>query len=56
MQVVLASMLAFSEKANEFVQKPVVEWNNEDVMDWLVGLGDWASDQNITRAFLKEVF
>ena len=48
-------MVAFSEKSSEYVQKPVVQWSNADVMDWLSGLGDWATDQNISRVFLKEV-
>lgn len=48
-------MLAFSGSSSEFVQKPVEQWSNEDVMAWLEGLGDWASNENISRVFLKEV-
>lgn len=47
-------MLVFSDGINEYVQKPVSEWNNDDVMAWLGGLGDWAS-HNISRIFAKEV-
>ena len=47
--------LALSESGGELVQKPVVQWDNADVMDWLSGLGDWATDQNISRVFLREV-
>lgn len=53
-QAVIFSMLVFSG-GNEFVQKPVSQWSNDDVMVWLGGLGDWAS-HNISRTFAKEVF
>lgn len=55
LQAVLFSLVAFSGSNNELVRKPVVQWDNTDVMDWLGGLGDWASDKNISRVFLKEV-
>ena len=48
-------MLALSGSGSEFVQKPVVQWSNADVMAWLEGLGDWALNENISRVFLKEV-
>lgn len=54
LQVVII-LVVVSGSNSDFVQKPVVEWDNADVMDWLTGLGDWASDQNISRVFLKEV-
>lgn len=47
--------MALSGSNGGLVQKPVLQWDNADVMDWLAGLGDWASDQNISRVFLKEV-
>lgn len=55
LQIVLFSLMALSGGNSELVQKPVMQWDNADVMDWLTGLGDWASDQNISRVFLKEV-
>ena len=48
-------LVAVSGGNGQLVQKPVVQWDNADVMDWLTGLGDWASDRNISRVFLKEV-
>ena len=45
----------FSGNSSEFVQKPVAQWSNADVMAWLEGLGDWASHENISHVFQKEV-
>jgi hypothetical protein len=52
---VVLLLVALSGNEGQLVQKPVVQWENADVMDWLTGLGDWASDQNISGVFLKEV-
>ncbi len=48
-------MLSFSGSSSEFVQKPVEQWSNSDVMAWLESLGNWASNGNISLVFLKEV-
>ena len=53
-QVVILSVV-IPEGDMGFIQKPVSEWNNDDVMAWLGGLGDWAS-HNISKVFSKEVF
>lgn len=47
-------MAALGSGSSELVQKPVSKWNNDDVMAWLEGLGDWAS-HNISHVFTKEV-
>lgn len=51
---VILSVATFSGSTGKFVQRPVMQWTNADVMDWLAGLGDWAADKNISRVFLKE--
>lgn len=56
MQALILFTLAFSgSSGGEFVQKPVSQWSNADVMAWLEGLGDWAFSGNISLVFLKEV-
>lgn len=37
--------------SGEFMRKPVSQWDNGDVLDWTVGLGDWARHANVTRLF-----
>ena len=41
--------------SGEFMRKPVSQWDNGDVLDWTVGLGDWARQANVTRLFQLQV-
>ena len=54
-QVILFSMVVISGSNTYLVQKPVMQWTNADVMEWLEGLGEWATHHNISQVFLKEV-
>lgn len=47
-------VLALSGASGEFMRKPVSRWNNADVMAWVGGLGNWAT-QNVSRKFSDEV-
>lgn len=47
--------MVYSGSNTDLVQKPVIQWSNADVMEWLEGLGEWATHHNISQVFLKEV-
>ena len=38
----------------EFMRKPVGKWSNEDVIEWVGGLGEW-TQHNYSDIFRKEV-
>ena len=38
----------------EFMRKPVGQWSQRDVAEWVEGLGSWAS-KNYSDIFLHEV-
>lgn len=38
----------------EFMRKPVGKWSNEDVVQWMDGLGEW-TQHNYSDIFRKEV-
>ena len=38
----------------KFMRKPVGMWSNEDVLEWVEGLGEW-TQPNYTDIFRKEV-
>ena len=38
----------------EFMRKPVGKWSNDDVVEWVEGLGEWAQ-HNYSDIFRKEV-
>ena len=38
----------------EFMRKPVGKWSNDDVIEWVEGLGEWAQ-HNYSDIFRKEV-
>ena len=38
----------------ELTRKPVRKWNNDNVMEWVEGLGEWAQ-HNCSEIFRKEV-
>ena len=46
---------AWSGASGEYMRKPVAEWSNSDVVEWVRGLGQW-TQPNITQLFIKEVF
>ena len=54
-QVAAVVLLTLSSASGEFMRKPVSRWNNDDVMAWVGGLGNWAT-HNVSQAFLKEVW
>ena len=45
---------AWSGASGEYMRKPVAEWSNGDVVEWVRGLGQWTAP-NITQLFIKEV-
>ena len=44
----------WSGASGEYMRKPVAEWSNNDVVEWVRGLGQW-TQPNITQLFIKEV-
>lgn len=47
-------MWVWSGASGEYMRKPVPQWNNGDVINWLQGLGHW-THSNITQVFIDEV-
>ena len=52
--VVGGTFWVWSGASGEYMRKPVTEWSNDDVVNWIEGLGQW-THPNISQLFVNEV-
>ena len=55
MIVLSGAFWLWSGADSEYMRKPVSEWRNSDVVNWVEGLGHWTKP-NVTKIFVNEVY